>query len=83
MKRNTMIKILKALNSGSGVGAPLRFPLSQVVFLSGVPRMTTYRYLTDAVCLGFVEVSTKKFHGMMAMHYAITDAGRDFAGLVR
>lgn len=83
MKRKTLIKILKALNSGSGAGAALRFPLSQVVFLSGVPRMTTYRYLTDAVCLGFVQVSTKKFHGMMAMHYEITNAGRDFAGLVK
>lgn len=82
MNRNTMIKILKGLNAGGGAGGSLCFHLSQVVFLSGVPRMTTYRYLNDAIALGFVDTVQKKTHGHKARHYRITNAGRDFAGLV-
>jgi hypothetical protein len=83
MKRNTMIKILRGLNAGNGVGAVRFFHLAQVVFLSGVPRMTTYRYLRDAVALGLVETEKEMYRNQETTWYAITKAGCDFAGVVR
>lgn len=82
MKRNTMIKILKALSAGSGAGGLLCFHLSQVVFLSGVPRMTAYRYLNDAIALGFVETLQKKAYGRKVTHYKVLRDGLDFAGVI-
>lgn len=83
MKRNTMIKILKALSHDSGAGDKLFFLLSHVVFLSGVPRMTAYRYLKRGVELGFVEPMFDCWREGEISRYAITKAGRDFAGIIR
>lgn len=83
MKRNTMIKILRALAHDNGAGRVLYFRVSQVVFLSGVPRMTTYRYLKLAVSLGFAECDGVEYRSDVCAAYAITNVGRDFAGVVR
>lgn len=82
MKRNTMIKVLRACAIGSGVGQEMTFMLSQVVFLSGVPRMTTYRYLKIAEELGFVEITKSMYRGNEISRYSTTKAGRDFAGVI-
>ena len=82
MKRNTMFKILRALNAYVGVGDDVYFHLSQVVFLSGVPRMTVYRYLRDAERLGFAEFGVIGFRGQPARGYKLKQAGRDFAGVL-
>jgi len=82
MKRNTMLKILRAMANTGGGERDMYFMLSQVVFLSGVPRMTTYRYLNYAEDLGFVESAGRKFYGGIHRGYAITKAGREFAGLI-
>lgn len=82
MKRNTMLKILRAM-ANTRVGQwEMFFMLSQIIFLSGVPRMTTYRYLNMAQDLGFVESRLEVRRGSECRCYAITSAGRNFAGLV-
>lgn len=83
MKRNTMLKILRAMANTGGGERDMFFMLSQITFLSGVPRMTTYRYLNTAQELGFVESRNEARRGDWCRCYAITNAGRNFAGLVR
>lgn len=82
MKRNTMVKILRGMSMAIGQSDKLWLVLSQVVYLSGVPRMTTYRYLNEAVVLGLVEVKERPYRNLIARWYCITRAGRDFAGVV-
>jgi DNA-binding IclR family transcriptional regulator len=83
MKRNTMLQIFRAMANTGGGERDMYFMLSQVVFLSGVPRMTVYRYLNTAQELGFVESRKEVLRGDWTRTYAITNAGRDFAGLIR
>jgi DNA-binding IclR family transcriptional regulator len=78
MNTDTTRKILKSLRAWQVLDRGVGLTLSEVAKWSGIPRMTTYRYLRKMVGCGMVRGKVGMYRNQDATFYTIARGGEKF-----